>query len=89
MRIGQTVHCRILKIDVERFSVDCSSKTSDLLDKNSEWRQVVIFFNVALIILFKIVLLQITNILYNNGNKELKEMKGTSEKVILFCNMFI
>lgn len=38
VRIGQTVHCRVLKIDVERFSVDCSSKSSDLLDKNSEWR---------------------------------------------------
>ncbi|XP_060803163.1 transcription elongation factor SPT6 [Amyelois transitella] len=38
VRIGQTVHCRILKIDVERFSVDCSSKSSDLLDKNKEWR---------------------------------------------------
>ncbi|KAL0882973.1 hypothetical protein ABMA27_016464 [Loxostege sticticalis] len=38
VRIGQTVHCRITKIDVERFSVDCSSKSSDLLDKNKEWR---------------------------------------------------
>ncbi|RVE50918.1 hypothetical protein evm_004485 [Chilo suppressalis] len=38
VRIGQTVHCRILKIDVERFSVDCTSKSSDLLDKNKEWR---------------------------------------------------
>ncbi|XP_047532967.1 transcription elongation factor SPT6 isoform X2 [Vanessa atalanta] len=38
VRIGQTIHCRILKIDVERFSVDCSSKSSDLLDKNNEWR---------------------------------------------------
>ncbi|XP_068633718.1 transcription elongation factor SPT6 [Battus philenor] len=38
VRIGQTVHCRVLKIDVERFSVDCTSKSSDLLDKNNEWR---------------------------------------------------
>ncbi|CAK1551238.1 unnamed protein product [Leptosia nina] len=38
VRIGQTIHCRVLKIDVERFSVDCSSKSSDLLDKNNEWR---------------------------------------------------
>ncbi|CAH1116319.1 unnamed protein product [Phaedon cochleariae] len=36
--IGQIIHCRILKIDVERFSVDCTSKSSDLLDKNHEWR---------------------------------------------------
>lgn len=35
---GQTIHCRIIKIDVERFSVDCSSKSSDLADKNHEWR---------------------------------------------------
>lgn len=38
VREGQTVHCRVLKIDVERFSVDCSSKSSDLLDKNNEWK---------------------------------------------------
>ncbi|XP_037868375.1 transcription elongation factor SPT6 [Bombyx mori] len=38
VRIGQTVHCRVIKIDVERFSVDCTSKSSDLLDKNNEWK---------------------------------------------------
>lgn len=36
--VGQMIHCRITKIDVERFSVDCSSKSSDLADKNHEWR---------------------------------------------------
>lgn len=36
--IGQLIHCRIIKIDVERFSVDCTSKSSDLADKNHEWR---------------------------------------------------
>ncbi|CAG9774076.1 unnamed protein product [Ceutorhynchus assimilis] len=36
--IGQLIHCRIIKIDVERFSVDCTSKSSDLVDKNHEWR---------------------------------------------------
>ncbi|XP_060521956.1 transcription elongation factor SPT6 isoform X2 [Cylas formicarius] len=36
--VGQLIHCRIMKIDVERFSVDCTSKSSDLLDKNHEWR---------------------------------------------------
>lgn len=36
--IGQLIHCRIMKIDVERFSVDCTSKSSDLKDKNHEWR---------------------------------------------------
>nr|NVI78424.1 Spt6 [Cucujiformia] len=38
VKIGQLIHCRIMKIDVERFSVDCTSKSSDLLDKNHEWR---------------------------------------------------
>lgn len=38
VQIGQAVHCRIIKIDIERFSVDCSSKSSDLLDRNGEWR---------------------------------------------------
>lgn len=35
---GQTIHVRIIKIDVERFALECSSKSSDLSDKNSEWR---------------------------------------------------
>ncbi|XP_065172067.1 transcription elongation factor SPT6 isoform X2 [Atheta coriaria] len=35
---GQLIHCRILKIDVERFSVDCTSKSSDLTDKKNEFR---------------------------------------------------
>ncbi|KOC62723.1 Transcription elongation factor SPT6 [Habropoda laboriosa] len=38
VRVGQVIHCRIIKIEVERFSVECTSKTSDLLDKNHEWR---------------------------------------------------
>nr|MBE5727271.1 Spt6 [Cucujiformia] len=38
VKISQLIHCRIMKIDVERFSVDCTSKSSDLLDKNHEWR---------------------------------------------------
>lgn len=36
--VGQMIHCRITKIDVERFSVDCTSKSSDLADKKHEWR---------------------------------------------------
>ena len=38
VRVGQVIHCRIIKIEVERFSVECTSKTSDLVDKNHEWR---------------------------------------------------
>lgn len=38
VRIGQTVHCRIIKIEVDRFSVDCTSKSNDLMDVNHEWR---------------------------------------------------
>ena len=38
VRPGQTIHCRVTKIDVERFSVSCTSKSSDLMDKNGEWR---------------------------------------------------
>lgn len=36
--VGQMLHARIIKIDVERFSVDCTSKSSDLADKTHEWR---------------------------------------------------
>lgn len=35
---GQTVHCRIIKIEVDRFSVECTSKSSDLADVNHDWR---------------------------------------------------
>lgn len=38
VQAGQAIHVRITKIDVDRFSVDCSSKSSDLMDKNHEWR---------------------------------------------------
>ncbi|XP_053983538.1 transcription elongation factor SPT6-like isoform X1 [Hylaeus volcanicus] len=36
--VGQIIHCRIIKIEVERFSVECTSKSSDLADKNHDWR---------------------------------------------------
>ncbi|XP_034935114.1 transcription elongation factor SPT6-like [Chelonus insularis] len=36
--VGQSIHCRIIKIDVERFSVECTSKSSDLADKEHKWR---------------------------------------------------
>lgn len=38
VQIGQAIHCRVTKIDIERFSVECSSKSSDLADKKHEWR---------------------------------------------------
>uniref|UniRef100_A0A336LY91 Transcription elongation factor SPT6 n=1 Tax=Culicoides sonorensis TaxID=179676 RepID=A0A336LY91_CULSO len=38
VKMGQAIHVRIIKIDVERFSVDCTSKSSDLADRNNEWR---------------------------------------------------
>lgn len=38
VQIGQAIHCRVIKIDIERFSVDCSSKSSDLHDRKNEWR---------------------------------------------------
>ncbi|XP_013115502.1 transcription elongation factor SPT6 [Stomoxys calcitrans] len=38
VQAGQAIHVRIIKIDADRFSVDCSSKSSDLMDKNHEWR---------------------------------------------------
>ncbi|XP_001355099.4 transcription elongation factor SPT6 [Drosophila pseudoobscura] len=38
VRVAQMIHVRIIKIDIDRFSVDCSSKTADLKDVNNEWR---------------------------------------------------
>ncbi|XP_034489679.1 transcription elongation factor SPT6 isoform X2 [Drosophila innubila] len=38
VRVAQMIHVRIIKIDIDRFSVDCSSKSADLKDVNNEWR---------------------------------------------------
>uniref|UniRef100_A0A8C7TMX8 SPT6 homolog, histone chaperone and transcription elongation factor n=1 Tax=Oncorhynchus mykiss TaxID=8022 RepID=A0A8C7TMX8_ONCMY len=38
VKVGMTVHCRIMKIDIEKLSVDLTCRTSDLSDKNNEWK---------------------------------------------------
>ncbi|XP_046634499.1 transcription elongation factor SPT6-like [Daphnia pulicaria] len=38
VRLGQTIHCRITKINFEDFSVDVTSRSSDLNDINGVWR---------------------------------------------------
>lgn len=38
VQIGQAIHCRIIKIDYEKYRVEASSKSSDLLDRNNEWK---------------------------------------------------
>ncbi|KAG8195803.1 hypothetical protein JTE90_004806 [Oedothorax gibbosus] len=38
VKIGMTLHARITKIDIERFNVDLTTRSSDLCDKNNEWR---------------------------------------------------
>uniref|UniRef100_A0A3Q2XSH6 S1 motif domain-containing protein n=1 Tax=Hippocampus comes TaxID=109280 RepID=A0A3Q2XSH6_HIPCM len=38
VKVGMTVHCRIMKIDIEKFSVDLTCRTSDLSDKANEWK---------------------------------------------------
>ena len=38
VRIGHRIHCRIIKIEVDRFGIEATSKSSDLADKNQEWR---------------------------------------------------
>ena len=35
---GQVIHARITKIDIERFSVKLTCKTSDLIDQDSTWK---------------------------------------------------
>lgn len=35
---GMTLHARILKVDIEKFQVDLTCKTSDLLDKEDRLR---------------------------------------------------
>ncbi len=38
VRFGQVIHARIMKIDVLKFSVEATSKASDLNDANNKWR---------------------------------------------------
>ncbi|KAK6192106.1 hypothetical protein SNE40_003644 [Patella caerulea] len=38
VQVGMTIHCRIIKIDIERFQVDLTSKSSDLADKDGQWK---------------------------------------------------
>lgn len=38
VKVSMTLHARITKIDIERFAVDLTCRSSDLLDKNNEWR---------------------------------------------------
>ncbi|KAH9503861.1 Transcription elongation factor SPT6 [Bulinus truncatus] len=38
VQVGMTIHCRITKIDIERFQVELTSKSSDLADKDGMWR---------------------------------------------------
>ena len=35
-----TIHCRILRVNLEKFSVDLTCKSSDLLDKEGRFRYV-------------------------------------------------
>ncbi|CAN7987050.1 unnamed protein product [Ixodes hexagonus] len=38
VRPGMILHCRIIKIDIDRFAVDLTCRSSDLADVNNEWR---------------------------------------------------
>nr|NVI78465.1 Spt6 [Cucujiformia] len=38
IRTNQLIQCRIMKIDIEKFNVICTSKSSDLNDAKHEWR---------------------------------------------------
>ncbi|XP_078492453.1 transcription elongation factor SPT6 [Ciona intestinalis] len=39
VHIGMTIHCRITKIDIERFQVDLTCRGSDLRDDAGSWKQ--------------------------------------------------
>ncbi|KAK2185910.1 hypothetical protein NP493_217g02051 [Ridgeia piscesae] len=36
--VSMMLHCRITKIDIERFQVELTSRSSDLLDKEGKWK---------------------------------------------------
>lgn len=35
---NQPIHCRIMRIDVEKFGIECTSRSKDLADKDNEWK---------------------------------------------------
>lgn len=37
-QVGMSLHCRVTRINMERFQVDLTCKTSDLVDKDSKFR---------------------------------------------------
>ena len=37
VRVGQTIHARIEKVDIDKFRCILTSRTSDLLDKDRTW----------------------------------------------------
>ena len=37
-KVGMTIYCRILSVNIEKFSVDLSSRSSDLLDRQGRFR---------------------------------------------------
>ena len=38
VKFGMTINARITKIDIDRFTVDMTTKTSDLVDKEGQWK---------------------------------------------------
>jgi len=44
-----TLHCRITKIDIERFQVELTSKTSDLVDEDNKWKYVSVVVMVVIV----------------------------------------
>ncbi|XP_053375824.1 transcription elongation factor SPT6-like isoform X2 [Mercenaria mercenaria] len=38
VKVGMMVHSRIIKIDIDRFTVDLTTKSTDLLDKENQWK---------------------------------------------------
>jgi transcription elongation factor SPT6 len=42
MQNGMTVHARIIKINIENFSVELTTKSSDLIDADNKWRLVTV-----------------------------------------------
>ncbi len=38
VKVGQTIYARIVKIDIDRFSVELTCRTSDLKDEGNKWK---------------------------------------------------
>jgi len=60
VKVGMTLHCRVTKIDIERFQVELTSKTSDLVDEDNKWKCVLVVVVVVVVVVTLVIVVSAT-----------------------------